>query len=46
MSNKSKSGDFHLDEELRSVIIANEDGQPLSDEHEDEKIFDQTQVLD
>ena len=46
MSNKSKSGDFHLDEELRSVIIANEDGQPLSDEHEDEKVFDQTQVLD
>lgn len=36
MSNKSKSGDFNLDEELKSKIIANEEGQPISDEHEDE----------
>ena len=42
MSNKSKSGDFHLDEELRNKIIANEDGQPLSDDHEDETQFDVT----
>ena len=42
MSNKSKSGDFNLDEELRSKIIANEDGQPLSDDHEDETEFDVT----
>ena len=37
MSNRSKSGDFNLDEELRDKIVANEEGQPLSDEHEDEK---------
>lgn len=39
MSNKSKSGDFNLDEELRSKIAANEEGQPLSDDHEDEIMF-------
>ncbi len=37
MSNRSKDGDFNLDEELRSQIAANQEGQPLSDEHEDEK---------
>lgn len=42
MSNSSKSGDFNLDEELRSQIIANEDGQPISDEHEDQVEFDET----
>ena len=35
MSNKKKDGDFNLDEELRAQIVANEEGQPLSDEHED-----------
>ena len=40
MSNKHKDGDFNLDEELRNKIVANEDGQPLSDDHEDEVIFD------
>jgi len=40
MSNKHKDGDFNLDEELRSKIVANEDGQPLSDDHEDEVVFD------
>ena len=37
MSNARKSGDFNLDEELRSKIAANEEGQPLSDDHEDLK---------
>lgn len=37
MSNRSKDGDFNLDEELRSQIAANEEGQPLSDDHEDQK---------
>ena len=37
MSNVRKSGDFSLDEELRSKIAANEEGQPLSDDHEDLK---------
>lgn len=37
MSNRSKSGDFNLDEELKSKIAANEEGQPLSDDHEDEE---------
>lgn len=42
MSNRSKSGDFNLDEELKSKIAANEEGQPLSDDHEDEeKIIDE-----
>ena len=36
MSNTHKDGDFNLDEELRSKIVANESGQPISDEHEDE----------
>lgn len=40
MSNKSKSGDFNLDEELRSNIAANEEGTPISDEHEDEKVVE------
>ena len=44
MSNKRKDGDFSLDEELRSKIAANEDGQPLSDDHEDEKIFPEDAV--
>ena len=37
MSNKSKDGDFNLDEELLSQIAANDEAKPLSDEHEDEK---------
>ena len=37
MSNTKKDGDFSLDEELMDKIVANEDGQPFSDEHEDEK---------
>lgn len=40
MSNTKKDGDFMLDEELRSKIAANEDGQPLSDDHEDEKAIE------
>lgn len=39
MSNRSKSGDFNLDEELKSKIVANEEGQPLFDDHEDEVEF-------
>ncbi len=35
MSNRKKDGDFNLDEELRNNIIASEDGQFLSDDHED-----------
>ena len=35
MSNTKKDGDFNLDEELRSKIVANESGQSFSDEHED-----------
>ena len=35
MSNRKKDGDFNLDEELRNNIIASEDGQILSDDHED-----------
>ena len=37
MSNARKSGDFSLDEELRSKIAANEEGTTLSDDHEDLK---------
>lgn len=37
MSNASKDGDFNLDQELLSKIAANEEGQPLLDDHEDEK---------
>lgn len=37
MSNTKKDGDFNLDEELRSKIAANEEGQPISDDHEDEE---------
>lgn len=39
MSNTRKDGDFSLDEELRSKIAANEEGQPISDDHEDEKLY-------
>ena len=35
MSNTKKDGDFSLDEELRSKIVANESGQAISDDHED-----------
>ena len=35
MSNRSKDGDFNLDEELRDTTVAIEEGQPLSDDHED-----------
>ena len=38
MSNRSKDGDFNLDQELLSKIAANEEGQPLIDDHEDEKV--------
>ncbi len=41
MSNRSKSGDFNLDEELRSNIAANEEGTPISDDHEDEKAIEE-----
>lgn len=37
MSNKSKEGDFNLDEELKSKIAANEEAKPLLDDHEDER---------
>lgn len=40
MSNTRKDGDFNLDEELRSKIAANEESQPISDDHEDEKRFE------
>ncbi|MDE7384303.1 MAG: ATP-binding cassette domain-containing protein [Anaeroplasmataceae bacterium] len=39
MSNTRKDGDFNLDEELRSKIAANEEGQPISDDHEEEKLL-------
>lgn len=47
-SNRRKDGDFNLDEELRDQIVANEDNQPLQDEHEDEKRYldDSESVLD
>ena len=35
MSNRSKDGDFNLDEELRDTTVAIEEGQPLSDDHEE-----------
>ena len=35
MRNSNKSGDFNLDEELRSKIVADENSSPLSDDHED-----------
>ena len=35
MRNSNKSGDFNLDEELRSKIVADEDESPLEDDHED-----------
>ena len=45
MSNTRKDGDFNLDEELRSKIAANEAGQPICDEHEDESEIDVESVL-
>ena len=39
MSNRSKDGDFNLDEELLSKKAANEAGHPFSDDHEDEKLI-------
>ena len=38
MSNTKKDGDFNLDQELLSKKAAIESGEPLSDDHEDEKI--------
>ena len=35
MSNRSKSGDFNLDQELMSKIAADEASQPFADDHED-----------
>ena len=40
MSNRSKDGDFNLDEELRSQIAANDEGAPILDDHEDESTGD------
>ena len=45
MSNTRKDGDFNLDEELRSKIVADSDGQPINDEHEDSK-SDDTHAFD
>ena len=44
MSNTRKDGDFNLDEELRSKIVADSDGQPINDEHED--INSDTSLID
>ena len=44
MSNTRRDGDFNLDEELRSKIVADSDGQPINDEHED--INSDTSLLD
>ena len=46
MSNSRKSGDFNLDEELRSNIAANEEGTPISDDHEDEKVVQEKIIED
>ncbi len=47
MSNRSKDGDFNLDEELRSQIAANDEGTPIPDDHEDESTGDlDTQVTE
>ena len=35
-SNTRKDGDFNLDEELKSKIAANDEGQPIPDDHEDD----------
>lgn len=40
MSNRKKDGDFNLDQELLSKRAAIESGEPLSDDHEDEKIIE------
>ena len=40
MSNRSKDGDFNLDEELLSKKAAIESGDPFSDEHEDESLVE------
>lgn len=37
MSNVKKEGDFNLDEELMNKIAATEAGQPILDDHEDQK---------
>ncbi len=48
MSNTRKENDFNLDEELRSKIAANDEGQIISDEHEDELLFadDNEEIID
>ena len=46
MSNTRKDGDFNLDEELRSKIVADSDGQPISDDHEDQKDDNDTSLID
>lgn len=38
MSNKRKDGDFNLDEELRSNIVANEEGSPLANDDFEEVV--------
>ena len=40
MSNTRKDGDFNLDEELRSKIVADEQDSPISDDHEDVLSYD------
>ena len=42
MSNRRKENDFNLDEELRDKIVANEEGRPIHDEHEDSLPLDDT----
>ena len=37
MSNRSKDGDFNLDQELYDKIIADEEGKDFNDDHEDAK---------
>ena len=39
MRNSNKSGDFNLDEELKSRIVAEQDESPLEDDHEEEGEF-------
>ena len=39
MSNKSKSGDFNLDEELLSKKAAIESGDPFSDERRRHSVY-------
>ena len=40
MSSRNKSEDFKLYEELKNNISANEEGETIADDHEDEKQFE------